>query len=499
MSPRLAGGVRRATSSAAGVASGSPDGPPATDDHPGRRRRIRLVAIGAIVLAVAGVGIVALQSGSHPHNSTGTSVPPGDTTTTVERRTLVERSSVDGTLSYAGTAELYDRLSGTFTWLPAVGAVIGRGGTLFRVDNLPVALMYGGVPAYRTLKQGVGDGPDVTELNENLSALGFDPYGAISDDDHYGEATAAAVRRWQKAEGLPQTGEVELGRVLFASSARRITAVHVAVGEDPPPANSKEPGGETPGSSTPAGKKPSSTGKAKESAQEKAAKERGEKEQAARERAAKEKEGSKQHPGSGSSKEPSEKEKGKEKETENGGKEPGGSGAAAPVLVLSATSTQQTVQLQVKADQQELAKVGESAPVTLPNGDVVQGHITNVGTVASESSEEKEKGGKPSGEGSPSSGNGENATISVTLALDRRVARLDKAPVSVELAKNIRRNVLAVSATALVATAGGGYAVNAIERSRRIELAVTPGLFANGYVEIEGAGIHAGLAVAEPQ
>jgi peptidoglycan hydrolase-like protein with peptidoglycan-binding domain len=457
------------------ASSPPPDGPAPGEDRSRSRRGIRLAAIGALVLAaVAGAAVVALRSGSRAHDTASTGIPPGDTTTTVERRTLVERSSVDGTLSYGGAVELYDRLAGTFTWLPAVGAVIGRGATLFRIDNLPVVLMYGSLPAYRALKEGVRDGPDVSQLNVNLVDLGFDPYGAIADDDHFGEATSAAVRRWQKAEGLPQTGEVELGRVLFAADARRITAVHVTVGEDPPPSNSKEPAGKKPGSTKPDGNKPSATEKAKESEKEKAAKERGEKEQAAKEHAAKE-----------SSKEPSEKEK------------PGGSGAAAPVLALGTTSTQQIVQLQVKADQQELAHVGESAPVTLPNGDVVQGHITNVGTVATESSEnEKEKPG--GGGGNPGSGSGENATISVTLALDHRVARLDKAPVSVELVKGIRHNVLAVAATALVATAGGGYAVQVLEGSRRSELAVTPGMFANGYVEIEGAGIHAGMTVTEP-
>jgi peptidoglycan hydrolase-like protein with peptidoglycan-binding domain len=442
---------------------------------------MRLAAIGAIVLVLsAGAAAVVVQSGSSDHAPVSTGIPSGDTTTTVERRTLIERSSVDGTLSYGGAVELYDRLAGTFTWLPAVGAVIARGGTLFRLDNLPVVLMYGSVPAYRALKEGVGDGPDVGELNANLIDLGFDSSGAIADDEHFGEATAAAVRRWQKAEGLPETGEVELGRVLFAAGARRITAVHVTVGEDPPPSGAKQPAGQ-PGASKPAGKQPGAKDKAaKENARERAAKERGEKDQAAKEHAAKE-----------SAKESSAKEK------EKSPKEPGGSGGAAPVLALGTTSTQQIVQLQVKADQQELAHVGESAPVTLPNGDVVQGHITNVGTVASEASEnEKEKGG---GGGNPGSGSGENATISVTLALDHRVARLDKAPVSVQLVKSIRHNVLAVPATALIATAGGGYAVRAVEGARSRELAVTPGMFANGYVEIEGTSIRAGLPVTEPR
>src|SRR3989442_1625596 len=102
-----------------------------------------------------------------------------------------------------------------FAWLPGVGGVIGRGGTLGRIDTLPVVLMYGSLPAYRTLSQGVSDGPDVAQLNDNLIALGFAPYGAIGDRRHFGEATAAAVRRWQSANGLPETGKVELGRVLF--------------------------------------------------------------------------------------------------------------------------------------------------------------------------------------------------------------------------------------------------------------------------------------------
>jgi peptidoglycan hydrolase-like protein with peptidoglycan-binding domain len=442
----------------------SPDDVSPSDDRHRRPGRARLAAAGAIVLAIAaGVGVVVLQSGSPTHSAAGTGVPPGDTTATVERRTLVERSSVDGTLSYGGSLEIYDRLAGTFTWLPPVGAVVGRGGTLFRLNNLPVALMYGAIPGYRALKLGVSDGPDVRQLNVNLVALDFDPYGAITENDHFSEATAAAVRRWQKAEGLPQTGEVELGRVVFAPTARRITAVHVSVGEDPPGSGAKERAPNKPAAKKPAAKKP-----------------------VVKKPAASKPSGSKE-------KEPTASE-----EKPNGSNE----AAAQPKLALGTTSTQQIVQLAVKANQQELARVGESAPVTLPNGDVVRGHITSVGTVATESSEnenEKEKGGGGGGGGGGAGGGGENATISVTLALAHRVARLDKAPVSVELVKSIRHNVLAIPATALAATAGGGYAIEALEGARRSELAVTPGMFADGYVQIEGPAIRSGLKVIEPR
>jgi hypothetical protein len=32
-----------------------------------------------------------------------------------------------------------------------------------------------------------------------------------------------------------------------------------------------------------------------------------------------------------------------------------------------------------------------------------------------------------------------------------------------------------------------------------VKLSVTPGMFANGYVEIEGPGVHEQLTVTEPQ
>ena len=179
---------------------------------------------------------MTLGSSSPSRANSATGVPAGETTTTVTRRTLTESATVDGTLGYKGSYELYDRLAeaGTFTWLPAVGDVIRRGGTLFRVNNLPVVLMYGTVPAYRTLAKGVSNGPDVSQLNRNLKALGFDPYDEISELDHFSAATARAVKRWQKAEGLEQTGKVELGRVIFAPAAQRVTKVDVALGQDPP-------------------------------------------------------------------------------------------------------------------------------------------------------------------------------------------------------------------------------------------------------------------------
>jgi len=56
-----------------------------------------------------------------------------------------------------------------------------------------------------------------------------------------------------------------------------------------------------------------------------------------------------------------------------------------------------------------------------------------------------------------------------------------------------------VPATALIATAGGGYAVEALQGGRRVVLGVTPGMFAGGYVQVEGAGVREGVTVIESQ
>jgi peptidoglycan hydrolase-like protein with peptidoglycan-binding domain len=270
----------------------------------------------------------------------------------------------------------------------------------------------------------------VVQLNANLKALGYDPYGAIPvSDAHFGDATAAAVRRFQQAEKLPQTGTVELGRVVFAPSARRITAMHVSLGTTV--AGSGNGNGNNGNGNN--GNGNGNNGKGSPS---------------------------KSSPHSPST--PSDS-------------------SAPDTLVASTTSTRPLVHIQVAAAQQQIARVGERVTVTLPDGRLVNGRISSVGTVASAAS------------------GGGSATVAVTVILDRRVAHLDQAPVSVQITRSRRRNVLAVPATALVATAGGGYAVEAFENGRRVEVPVTPGMFAGGYVQIDGPGVHEGLTVTQSQ
>src|SRR5207249_1237643 len=76
---------------------------------------------------------------------------------------------------------------------------------------------------------GVDDGPDVQQLEWNLAALGYDP-ASMTVDDHFDADTAAAVRDWQKAIGVPETGAVAPGEAVFLPGARRIGTISATVG-----------------------------------------------------------------------------------------------------------------------------------------------------------------------------------------------------------------------------------------------------------------------------
>jgi peptidoglycan hydrolase-like protein with peptidoglycan-binding domain len=74
----------------------------------------------------------------------------------------------------------------------------------------------------------MSDGGDVGELTRDLIALGYGD--GLARGNHYSQATAAAVERWQQALGLPVTGEILLGEVVFEPGPIRVTSVTASAG-----------------------------------------------------------------------------------------------------------------------------------------------------------------------------------------------------------------------------------------------------------------------------
>jgi peptidoglycan hydrolase-like protein with peptidoglycan-binding domain len=115
------------------------------------------------------------------------------------------------------------------TWAPAEGATITRGKPLLKVGNRPTVLMYGSLPLYRTLSEGVSKGADVHQLERNLKALGYGD--SMTVDRDFTSATRRAVEDWQDDMGLPQTGSVDGSQVVFRPGAVRVSAVKAAKGQ----------------------------------------------------------------------------------------------------------------------------------------------------------------------------------------------------------------------------------------------------------------------------
>jgi peptidoglycan hydrolase-like protein with peptidoglycan-binding domain len=184
---------------------------------------------GLAAAALAGAVIaVSLQGGA---SAPAAPAPLPVATATVARTDLTSSVLTAGTLGYAPAAPIVNELSGIYTEVPTSGQRIAAGGTLYRVDNAPVVLMAGAIPAWRELAPGITDGPDVTELQSNLIALG-DAGGLFSTPTgDFDALTAEAVRRWQLAEGVPATGVIPMGEVVFLASAVRVGAGSFAPGQ----------------------------------------------------------------------------------------------------------------------------------------------------------------------------------------------------------------------------------------------------------------------------
>lgn len=208
---------------------GEPTTDAATSRSPRRRRRAWLIAFAGIATTgiVAAVLLAGRPQASASDADHGTDL--GDVQTeTVARGDLTERVRISGRLAYGGVHDLGTSLGGTVTSMPGVGTVVDRGGELFRVDDRPVVLLIGSLPMWRPFASGMEDGPDVLQLEQNLSALGFFDR---EPDEEFAWSTQEAIEAWQEALGLEETGVIEPGRVVFADAPQRIASQKARIGD----------------------------------------------------------------------------------------------------------------------------------------------------------------------------------------------------------------------------------------------------------------------------
>lgn len=345
-------------------------------------RRARWFVTGAVVVVVLGTVAAVILTRLDGTASAGDKAPPPPVATaTVAKGNLSESETADGRLGYGAERSVPGRKQGTVTGLPEAGTVLERGKSVYTVDAKPVPLFYGTLPFYRDLAEGAEDGPDVKELEENLKALGYGSFG--KPDAKFTAATAAALKKWQKKNGLPETGAFGSGDVIVQPGPVRVSKV------------SAQPG------------------------------------------------------------------------------------APAGGDLMKVTDTTRAVTVQLDQDKQYLAVKGAKVGLEVSGGGSATGTITSVTVVS----------GDGTGENKP------KVEVVITMDDAAGAGQLDSASVSVRFTKGERNGVLTVPVGALLALAEGGYALEVDEGGKRRLVPVQTGLFADGKVEVSGAGVREGMTV----
>jgi len=200
----------------------------------GSRGRGRWVALGVVVVVAAGA-VAAWWAGVFSTAATSGAAPgaAAPATALVTRQDLSATTPVTATLGYAGSYLVTGRGVGTLTWLPSPGRVIRQGQALYKTGNgSPVALLYGSVPDWRALGEGV-TGQDVSQLNHDLATLGYADRADIVAVgwDYYSWETAYGVRQLEEHLGVSYpSGALTLGQVVFEPEALRVSQVTGSLG-----------------------------------------------------------------------------------------------------------------------------------------------------------------------------------------------------------------------------------------------------------------------------
>lgn len=183
----------------------------------------------AVLVAVVAAGAVVA---SGREDAAPAAPAPSASTAKVQEGELSSMVTLNGILTYRARSDgspyaAINRASGTYTDLPDAGDRVDCGDLLYRVDDDPVLLLCGTVPAYRDLR--VGDaGRDVRQLNRNLHRLGRDRRAGVAvdpADDTFTWRTQAALRRLQRDRGADATGTLDVDDAVVLPMAVRIAEV----------------------------------------------------------------------------------------------------------------------------------------------------------------------------------------------------------------------------------------------------------------------------------
>jgi peptidoglycan hydrolase-like protein with peptidoglycan-binding domain len=194
-----------------------------------KRKTCALAGAAVLAIAAIAVGVVVRSSAGH---ATGDAQAGSPNTAQVEQGKLSAVVSQDGVLNYKSRPDgapysVINQAQGVYTELPEIGQKVDCGDVLYQVDEHPVLLLCGAVPAYRALQTGDA-GEDARQLNRNLHELGYDAKAGVRiapSESDFTVKTEKALEALQRSKGLAVTGVLASGDAVFLPEPVRIAKV----------------------------------------------------------------------------------------------------------------------------------------------------------------------------------------------------------------------------------------------------------------------------------
>ena len=158
----------------------------------------RQLISGAVVLAVAAGGVAVWQLRSDDTADETADTGPTFVIAPVERRTLVDEVTVRGQIRRDELQRITSPVEGQVSsLLVESGDTVEAGDTILALNGRAGVAVNGTFSFFRQLDVG-GEGPDVLQLEEILTAEGFD-VGTV--DELFTEQTRVGLAGWQAAQG----------------------------------------------------------------------------------------------------------------------------------------------------------------------------------------------------------------------------------------------------------------------------------------------------------
>ena len=269
-------------------------------------------------------------------------------------------------------------------------------------------LMFGDIPAWRDMKEGIVPGEDINQLKLNLIALGYGTIETLGPDWNFNKNTSAAIMKFQADLNIISSGEIVLGEIIFApgTSLVKSSSTLQTVG-------GKMNAGMELFSLTP---------------------------------------------------------------VEKVSTQIGSDGA----INLSSESLQ-IVEIQVDVADRNLTNEGSKVEIELPDESIVIGTVRQVGNLAVVPQE-----------GDP--------FLQVLIGVEGSTEYFEwtGAAVTINVTKELAKGVLASPVTGLLALLSGGYALEVVTATGTILVPVETGIYADGWVEINGSGLQPGTEIVVP-